>query len=539
VTENTKSIMDYFPLPSPRKSQERVIKAIDKAFESGRKIVILEAPVGSGKSAIAMTLARAAESAHVITPRKSLQDQYLEDFKDDVVLMKGRNAYPCIIEADPPYPRKIHKIIMNGELLRVSKDEPNCANAPCKNAQNVYNSCVRDLGFCPYSLAMEIAQKSPIVIHNIHSFLFQTNFGNKFEQREIMIIDEAHELENAVRGFITKKFFTRARVDVNPSYSTVESWCNYLGQDEHLPEETSLDRQKKAEDEGFRSERDKYIDKIETFRLAENYYRTGFTVRMTPVMAGAARIGTTFEFIPHSLGNSVTSNILQFGEKVLLMSGTIYDHDQYCRSLGIDPAEALSIRISSSFPKENRPVYLKPNYQTDTSFANYRENFEDVVEIVDNIQNIFKDVKGLIHAPSYESAWELARHVPGNRLLTHTKHDFNETLKMFYDSDKPLILVSPVCQQGVDFKDDRARFQIIIRVPYMNTQDEFVEFKAKNDFNWYNYQALVVFGQMLGRPVRSESDFGATFLLDSRFNKFVQRNAGRLPNWVKESFIYK
>jgi superfamily II DNA or RNA helicase len=55
-------------------------------------MVILEAPVGSGKSAIAMTFARAVSNSHIITPRKSLQDQYFEDFKEDIVLIRIINC---------------------------------------------------------------------------------------------------------------------------------------------------------------------------------------------------------------------------------------------------------------------------------------------------------------------------------------------------------------------------------------------------------------------------------------------------------------
>ena len=100
-------------------------------------------------------------------------------------------------------------------------------------------------------------------------------------------------------------------------------------------------------------------------------------------------------------------------------------------------------------------------------------------------------------------------------------------------------LFAPKCQQGVDFKDDRARFQIITRVPYLNTGDPFVSDMMQKSFDWYNYQALVIFGQQLGRPVRSEKDFGATFLLDERFHRFVSKNSKKLPQWVKDSFVYK
>jgi len=221
------------------------------------------------------------------------------------------------------------------------------------------------------------------------------------------------------------------------------------------------------------------------------------------------------------------------------MSGTIYGKDVFCSSLGIPPETAHYIRIPSSFPVANRPIYLKSEYQVDTSFAKWNENFDEMIEKIEKIMGIFDDAKGLIHAPSYEAAEQISNALNSPRIMIHGKHDTQEKLELFYASKEPLIFVSPVCQQGVDFKDDRARFQIIIRVPYLNTSDAFVNHKVQNDFPWYNHTALVVWGQQLGRINRNEDDYGATFLMDSRFNKFITRNLNKIPKWVQVAFIWR
>ena len=537
-----KDILDYFPLETPRSTQVKVIREIHKAFQSGKRIVILEAPVGSGKSGIAITFTRFFEDSHVITPRKSLQDQYFEDFSDDIVLMKGRNAYPCTYQSSQGEYKRIHDSVALGYVKAPGRDVQSCNLAPCKNDSGVYNACTSDRNrVCPYTLAIDTAQKHHTIVHNIHSFIFQTNFAGKFEKRSLMVVDEAHEIEGVIRGFITKKFSVGKPVPSNerPTFETMDEWCDWFLQDQFIPAESALEIAKKREDDTYSSQKDVYITNVVNMRQSHEEYPTEFSVRSSSVLAGTKEVGTSFEFVPHSIGNAANNYLFDYGDKVLLMSGTIYDHDQYCRSIGVNPNDAVSIRIPSSFPVANRPIYLKPDYQVDTSYACWRENFSEMIKIIDRIQTIFKDAKGLIHASSYDAANEIVMATPGRRLVTHGRHDFQDKLEQFYASDKPLIFVSPVCQQGVDFKDDRARFQIITRVPYLNTSDEFVEHKVKNDFNWYNYQALIVFGQMLGRPVRSESDFGATFLLDSRFNKFVSRNVKKIPQWVQKAFIWR
>lgn len=545
-------IMKFFPLDNARPSQTIVLKEIDKVFKSGTNIVILEAPVGSGKSAIAITLAKSlglqqevgVGGAHVITPRKSLQDQYFEDFSEDIVLMKGRNAYPCTFEATPRQYAVTIKAIKEGKIKPPDRHSPNCGDAPCKGDAEVFQICTEDRE-CPYGVAIKVAQEHDIVIHNLHSFIFQSNFGGKFDKRGILIVDEAHEIEGTVRGFISKKIFLKGifKKEETEKFTTVDDWVKFLTQTKYVPEETERDRNLKAQDKAYVSKKEEYLRIVEALSQ-KDFFEKGFSVEVSPLFKvdGTGRQvpdGVVLEFIPHYVGGAVRNMLLDYGDKVLLMSGTIYDKDLFCKNLGIRPAEAHFIRIGSSFPKQNRPIYLKQEYQVNTSHANWNENFAELITVIQKIMTVFKDAKGLIHAPSYVASEQIRNALNDPRIVNHTPQDFLTKLDEFFATKEPKVFVSPVCQQGVDFKDDRARFQIIIRVPYMSTGSAFVEDKVKNDFPWYNYQALVVFGQQIGRINRSDGDYGATFLVDDRFNKFISRNAKALPSWVKEGMVWK
>jgi Rad3-related DNA helicase len=305
--------------------------------------------------------------------------------------------------------------------------------------------------------------------------------------------------------------------------------------------ETDRDRAQKQLNAEFVSEKEDYLRQVEALTLIETSLDKGFSVEISPVFSTALRniqIATSISVIPHSLGNTVNTLLLQYGDKVLLMSGTIYNKEVFCRNLGINPTDAHFIRVGSSFPKENRPIYAKEKYQVDTSHANWDENLEEMVGKIRSVLEIFKDAKGLIHAPSYRAMDQISLRLGDARIVTHTPSNFLTQLESFFASTGNQVFLSPTCQQGVDFKEDRARFQIILRVPYLSTGSKFVEDMVKDNFPWYNYQALVTFGQQIGRVNRSEEDYGATFLMDSRFNKFVKRNSGVLPTWVKEAIQY-
>lgn len=523
-----KDIMSDFPLPTPRKSQEAVIREVQKAFSEQYKYVILEAPVGSGKSAIAITLSRWFGTSHILTPRKSLQDQYYADFKKHIVLMKGRSSYICTKDSDEGVHKEVIKWVETGRspLPNKRQGEVDCFNSPCRNKTHVQQKCtvLRDR-VCPYKRAIEIAEDNNIIVHNFHSFLYQYNFAMRFDEREILIVDEAHEMEGILRDFATLEFVVPKLIPdtLTPDMEKQDLgyWLSYFETPELQPRSTKR--------------KEEYDTALEVMRKSAEFGNS-YIVK-TGVSAGQQI--TTFKFIPMQVGKEANNLVFSSSNRVLLMSGTIYNKDVYCRSLGIKPEEAYFIRIPSTFPMESRPIICKPEYMVNTSHLTWEDNREELTEILKGILGKFKDVKGLIHAPSYKACAEIKDWLKDDRIKTHTAENFTAKLEEFYKRDDVSVFLSPTCYQGVDFKQDRARFQIILRVPYSNTSDEFMAYKVKNDFPWYNHQALVTFGQQTGRINRSEDDFGVTILVDDRFTKFLRRNNSVLPAWLKESIRYK
>src|SRR5437899_33634 len=95
------AIFDHFPLAKMRPGQEEALEAIERAYREGKRGIIIEAPTGSGKSAIAIAAAGWAvqlgvgkgesPGAYILTPQKQLQDQYMRDFeRGGLVQLKGR-----------------------------------------------------------------------------------------------------------------------------------------------------------------------------------------------------------------------------------------------------------------------------------------------------------------------------------------------------------------------------------------------------------------------------------------------------------------
>jgi len=70
------------------KSQDDVVKEVVSAIKEGIKVIFIKGVCGTGKSAIALNIAKELGRASVIVPIKSLQKQYEDDYTNKKYLLK-------------------------------------------------------------------------------------------------------------------------------------------------------------------------------------------------------------------------------------------------------------------------------------------------------------------------------------------------------------------------------------------------------------------------------------------------------------------
>ncbi len=73
------------------KSQKDLVKEIIDLIEKGNKIIFLKGMCGTGKSAIALNLARHFGKTSIVVPVKSLQEQYTKDYTDNLHVLDKKN----------------------------------------------------------------------------------------------------------------------------------------------------------------------------------------------------------------------------------------------------------------------------------------------------------------------------------------------------------------------------------------------------------------------------------------------------------------
>ena len=507
-----------FPFKTYRKGQKEALEQARAAFERGKRFVVVEAPTGSGKSAIAVTLAREAQSAYILTAQKLLQDQYVRDFPD-VALMKGRSNYRCLVAPT------------------------HAAAAPCI-AGKKFPEC----DDCPYFCAKDEAIAASSASLNYAYYLAELNYSGGFGPRELLVLDEAHNAEAALMGFVqitlSDAALTRAGIP-EPLPNALDDLEYFDFAEDLVPLLSGRSREieKQVKKDNLKSDlalaqmqNKQYLDnqlkrlELLTYSRTENYVEW-------VVERNRTSEGQSITFKPVKISSFAAPLLFSFAERVLMLSATILDAPTYLRSLGIAPEDAEVIGVRSDFPPENRPIYLRPVARLT---RHHLEN--DLAKLMKEIVDLFEahpHDKGVIHAHSYKISGYIAKNLPApyrHRLVTHYSSDGRDAaLDKHVTSRDPTVLLTPSMTEGIDLADDLSRWQVICKIPYPYLGDPQVKRRKELDAPWYDWRTCLTVVQAYGRSVRSSDDFAVTYILDADFPAFLKRQRKRLPGWFLEA----
>ena len=530
---DTKSIIDFWPMANsqPRESQVTVLKW-GEALPPHIKYLLCEVPVGGGKSPIALTLSAWLSgnkgSSCILTPQKILQKQYEDSFDASLVgSMYGKANYTCT-------PKRTNCDI--GGLIK-----PRC-------------------GDCPHKQNFAKARIKPNIVLNYTLALLYSISGMEFiRQKQLMVFDECHTLENNLTEFlaltVSEYLCKRYGSKWKKPNSLLEARAFLV--DYYLPAMSrkleDMGREvvvlEAREDDGYTLTTDeaKFIKEYD--ELVETEARFDRLLAMS-----TEELAQRYVFIPDKTffrfkelyGANIFKTLLEpLADKFLFMSSTILDKDEFCRDLGLDPKKAAFISVDSEFPVENRPVIFMPTMKMTYGWdgperkGERKEMIDKIVELCES----HSDDSGVIHTGSFQVAKWLVENLTGKipqRVLHHNPEgDFTrdeviaEYLKV--DGTKKL-LISPSVTEGLDLKDDLARFNIIAKTPYPFLGDAWVKARQEKSSSWYSRQAMIGVIQGCGRVVRGKTDWGYTYILDSSFISLYTRIKDKIPKWWHDGF---
>jgi len=541
-------LLDSFPDGyTPNPSQVKLLKNIDQAFKDGHKFIVCNAPTGSGKSFISKTIGNVTEQSTAefrdlinhylayrkthgggyayeddcndeasfgctaLTITKALQDQYKGLF-EDIEVLKGKSNYQCTID-----------------------DRFSVELAPCLHVPKLKEECWAK-NSCPY-----YEQRNKALISEFNTLNYNMFFAlpEHLKKRQYLICDEAAELEDQlVKEFscdINFEILKKLQVNIRPFYSRnnsqVVNWINNFLVDlndriEQLREAVNTTNkvknkfiiEKKNALISLRNLHSKLSLILDTWNESEYIFE---------------RNTNGINFMPLKV-DKLSDYLFRYGKKVILMSATIIDPTNFCKSLGIKKFKYIEAK--SSFDSKNAPIYC--NTKVKLNYHNLKRSLPKIVNQIQQICNFHKNDKGIIHTHNNTITTFLSENLNDPRFLIREPGVRNEILlEEHVSTDDPTVLVSPSMSRGVDLKDDLARFQIIVKAPYLPAKDKRIEKLMKDDFNWYANKMLCSVIQSCGRGVRSKKDHCITYILDGAIVESIVNNKHKLPKYFLDRFL--
>jgi len=538
-----------------RKGQKEAIEQIVEGYHSKQyNTVILDAPVGSGKSLIAMCsswiLNQEGHKGYVLSSEISLQDQYekdLHEFRLDWGSIKGLDNYECI--------DNFEKTSM-GTCKIMGKE---ARKMPCYSE-------------CPYYVARDKASSSDTSMLNYAYWLAMMNEVNPrmdeakqiFPKRDFTFCDEAHKILDIIQSTYSPKFSEKQaeRIERLVEFFEVHKMGDYY--DEVRTIRNSIksmwveeDQYKllglisavalalnKLEDpiEVFKEKIKKDYDKNPPKEWKRSLWTSDWIVEFKSRIVEYINIieDTSIKnLVKNPNSDEIIFNCLEerylmhkYFHKhtgfAILMSATFSDPSAYLRGISLNSAKY--IKLESLFDFEKSPIYFYNSHRM--SYNHIDKNLPWLIDRINEIIKNHKGESGLIHSASYKLSMDIFGGLTEeNRKRvfiyngTEEKRNFLEELKK--NNDK--ILLGPSLLEGLDMKDDFARFIIFAKTPYPSLADRLVKAKMNKDSMWYSFKTAISILQGVGRGVRHEKDYCKTYYLDATLSDLIHKHRNLFP----------
>ncbi len=525
---------------SPNPTQVEILKEMERALADGHKFIICNAATGAGKSFIPKTLANAVNGpsdlfksrvddysifgddgpaymdeeesfgCYALTITKALQDQYYNTFENTGIL-KGQSNHACDIDTS------------------LSVDI-----APCTYIPKLKRECWRS-NRCPYYNQRNNMLKSDFAALNYSMFF---SLPAHLKRRKIIVCDEGSELEEQLVSqftcevdipFLVKTNTTLTSFPVEETPTKVLNWLSVLLRNviNNIDDYADFFKNTSRDHTELSKKKTEYTRLMSLQSSLEvligTYYDSQYII---------IKDNRIIKFVPLKV-DKLARFIFDYADHVVIMSATIIDPPNFCKNLGI--VKYKYIEVASTFDHEKAPIYILAKQKL--NFKNMTEMLPKLAHQVEGLLEEHADDKGLIHTHTQFITDYIRTNVPSSRLLCREAGVRNEELLDMHErSSSPTVLVSPSMTYGVDLKGDLAKFQIIMKAPWLPTKDPRIEKMMKLDKAWYTNKMLCSVVQASGRGIRSEEDECVTYILDGCIFDAIDKNRNKLPKFFLDRF---
>jgi Rad3-related DNA helicase len=485
------------PTLKPYDSQLEALRSIRTAFKGGKRFFVLEGPTGFGKSAVAKAVLNLCGKGFITSPVNTLVRQYSQDQHLDLTDVRGQSTYAC--RAFPG--------------LDCEK-----AGDACKDHRR------KCMDYVPARDAFWKAQHS---VTNLHFLCYAPPIDGAVYPRDVLIIDEAHNLEDLLISMGRRKISPKhvRAINARPfsfpgedrkllDPNQVAEWLRYF--------ESALSNALEAYSEG------KEKRAFESLREGINFtldcgdwitWNQEGNLVIAPMSAARA-----------------AKRLFRCAHRVLFMSATMGDIPLFLKSLGINETDVGIHRAVCGFRPENRRV-IYCNLGS-MSKQKGQPGLPRMLEECSRILRERPEERGIIHCRSRELQQRVSEYLErefGRRILIHGSRNDRDAGVARLRNSRNGVLCAVAMTEGLDLPDDDARFCIFAKIPWPDLSDPYTAERKKRSEEWYENMTALSLIQGCGRVVRNEKDYAETFIFDSSFPLLLSR----FPGWWREAVEFR
>ena len=519
-----------------RAHQKETISKICYLLLTGTKDIILDAPVGSGKSLIAIScsyvLQQLEKTGYVLVSDKSLQDQYTTDLVKltaNIPSIKGANNYICD-----------------------DNDQP--ANFGTCNLKKQFRKKLDCYDTCGYYSSRDKAIVAPFSLLNYSYWLIQNNYvslrhgNNSFSVRDVVFLDESHKLDDIVHShfgpwlndsLVTCLINIEYKIKHNES-SYVQNILNQLKRDLPNAEVMLLLKSLKESihplcefiklylaDIKFKSK----VPSGEEIQLLNNFDRIKDTFCKVQdfeelVVQDESLVTKTVDETGIHLNYLNSRQMLKvffqkYTKQRVFMSATFGNLEKTAEFLGIDEYEHIKINNHFDYSSSKYTVIGKHSLTR----RNRERDLPGAIRDLDKIIGDNPTKKILVHTGSYEFSRAILDHSKNvNRLITYNLSTEKE--KALYDLRMSTdgVLLAASMTEGVNLPGNDCNVIIFFKCPFLFLGDDFIRKKSELYPEWYLHKTALTVEQGCGRGHRFIEDQCDVYFIDKSFIKFFYEN---------------
>lgn len=460
--------------------------AFSTLLNDRRRFQCLNLPAGAGKTGVGMTYALFEDKPKslYLTATKGLQQQLGDDGWPGLLDIRGMSNYECLEEGGT------------------------CDVASCTDGV----TCHRKAGGCLYFDAVRRAREGRRVSSNYAWWMTQHAVHQPFGDVDLMIADEAHQLETEVSRYLSVWLGDRevewGAGAITRSHADWRDWAEVSARAIRLGAARNRWEKKKLRD---------LKDRLTKLTLMSDDWIV-------------ERKAAGWSFDPLWPAKYMEEWVWRGAKKIVLMSATL--RPKTLEIIGVKDAHFAE--YDSPIPVNNRLVYYLP-----VARWTYRASDLDVWKIGAKADAIIEgrlDRKGLLQPVSYARGLAMKEQSRfADIMLVHDKDNAQEVIAKFKAMAPPAVLVSPIIHTGYDFTAPAARYNIIPKVPF---QPPSLLLKARTveDKTYPYYLAMMGMVQAIGRVGRRVEDRVESFVLDEQAGWLMSKYGVFAPRYFHKAW---